>query len=102
MDAQNTKGNTGLHFLYQFGYPEIAEYFIEKGARTDIKNDPKVNLCPHKHIFILVIFPEILIKMVKFLATNIVTYYYGSLLKYYVPSPCLKASSLLINFVTIE
>jgi len=38
MDAQNSKGNTGLHFLYSFGYPDIAEYFIEKGASDQIKN----------------------------------------------------------------
>eukprot|EP00397_Hematodinium_sp_SG-2012_P034576 GEMP01037095.1.p1 GENE.GEMP01037095.1~~GEMP01037095.1.p1 ORF type:complete len:175 (+),score=39.36 GEMP01037095.1:22-546(+) len=38
MDAQNIKGNTGLHFLYAYGYPELAEYFIEKGASEDIHN----------------------------------------------------------------
>jgi len=32
MDAQNDKGNTGLHFLFAYGYPDIGEYFMEKGA----------------------------------------------------------------------
>lgn len=39
MDAQNLKGNTGLHFLYAFGYAEIAEYFIEKGADPNVLNE---------------------------------------------------------------
>jgi len=39
MDAQNNKGNTGLHFLFAYGYPEVAEYFIEKGASSSIKNN---------------------------------------------------------------
>jgi len=38
MDAINSKGNTGLHFLFSFGYPDVAEYFIEKGANDQIKN----------------------------------------------------------------
>lgn len=39
MDKKNKKGNTGLHFLYQFGYAEIAEYFISKGADPDVVNE---------------------------------------------------------------
>lgn len=39
MDAQNFKGNTGLHFLFAYGYPEIGEYFIEKGANEFIENE---------------------------------------------------------------
>jgi len=39
MDAQNFKGNTGLHFLFAYGFPEIAEYFIEKGAIENIPNE---------------------------------------------------------------
>jgi len=39
MDAQNTKGNTGLHFLFAYGYPDVAEYFIEKGASESIRNE---------------------------------------------------------------
>lgn len=39
MDAQNLKGNTGVHFLYSYGYQDIGEYFIEKGASDQILND---------------------------------------------------------------
>lgn len=39
MDAQNSKGNTGVHFLFTYGYAEIGDYFIEKGASDDILND---------------------------------------------------------------
>eukprot|EP00928_Gymnodinium_smaydae_P056672 TRINITY_DN40004_c0_g1_i1.p1 TRINITY_DN40004_c0_g1~~TRINITY_DN40004_c0_g1_i1.p1 ORF type:complete len:323 (-),score=63.59 TRINITY_DN40004_c0_g1_i1:179-1147(-) len=39
MDMQNYKGQTGLHFLFGYGYPDIGEYFIEKGARDDILNE---------------------------------------------------------------
>lgn len=39
MDAQNSKGNTGLHFLFAYGYADIAEYFAEKGASTQIPNE---------------------------------------------------------------
>ncbi|CAE7232694.1 ANKRD46 [Symbiodinium pilosum] len=39
MDAQNLKGNTGLHFLFAYGYADIAEYFIEKGAADTIVNE---------------------------------------------------------------
>jgi len=28
MNAQNIKGNTGLHFLLAYGYAETAEYFV--------------------------------------------------------------------------
>lgn len=39
MDQQNLKGNTGLHFLFSYGYPDIAEYFIEKGANENVLNE---------------------------------------------------------------
>lgn len=39
MDAQNKKGNTGLHFLFAYGYPDIADYFIEKGASEHVLNE---------------------------------------------------------------
>lgn len=39
MDQQNLKGNTGVHFLYAYGYQEIGEYFIEKGASDQLLND---------------------------------------------------------------
>mmetsp|Transcript_56481 Transcript_56481/g.123776 ORF Transcript_56481/g.123776 Transcript_56481/m.123776 type:complete len:223 (-) Transcript_56481:100-768(-) len=38
MDAQNHKGHTGLHFLFQFGYAELGEYFISKGALDSLLN----------------------------------------------------------------
>lgn len=38
LNAQNMKGHTGLHFLYAYGYPDIAEYFVKKGADEFIKN----------------------------------------------------------------
>lgn len=39
MDCQNLKGNTGVHFLFAYGYQEIGEYFIEKGASDEIVNE---------------------------------------------------------------
>jgi len=39
MNAQNGKGNTGLHFLFAYGYPDIGEYFIEKGADEHLPNE---------------------------------------------------------------
>eukprot|EP00929_Paragymnodinium_shiwhaense_P036527 TRINITY_DN19564_c0_g4_i1.p1 TRINITY_DN19564_c0_g4~~TRINITY_DN19564_c0_g4_i1.p1 ORF type:complete len:314 (-),score=72.88 TRINITY_DN19564_c0_g4_i1:307-1248(-) len=48
MDAQNHKGNTGLHFLFSYGYPEIAEYFIEKGASELVANE--MGLTPREGI----------------------------------------------------
>lgn len=39
MDGQNLKGNTGVHFLFAFGYPDVGEYFIEKGASATLLND---------------------------------------------------------------
>lgn len=38
MDAQNKKGNTGVHFLFTYNYPELGEYFISKGANPHVKN----------------------------------------------------------------
>lgn len=37
-NAQNLRGHTGLHFLFAYGYAEMAEYFISKGADEYIKN----------------------------------------------------------------
>jgi len=39
MDAQNLKGNTGVHFLFTYGYADIGEYFIEKGASDSVLNE---------------------------------------------------------------
>jgi uncharacterized protein len=38
MNKQNIGGNTGLHFLYAFGYRDIASYFESRGASTSITN----------------------------------------------------------------
>lgn len=38
VNAQNMKGNTGLHFLFAYGYPDVAMYFVEKGADDAIRN----------------------------------------------------------------
>eukprot|EP00291_Cryptomonas_curvata_P020411 CAMPEP_0172177402 /NCGR_PEP_ID=MMETSP1050-20130122/15416_1 /TAXON_ID=233186 /ORGANISM="Cryptomonas curvata, Strain CCAP979/52" /LENGTH=378 /DNA_ID=CAMNT_0012849917 /DNA_START=213 /DNA_END=1345 /DNA_ORIENTATION=+ len=39
MDAQNLRGQTALHYCYAFGYRELGEYLLSKGARDDITND---------------------------------------------------------------
>ena len=38
LNAQNKIGNTGLHFLYAFGYLEIAKDFEARGADPRLKN----------------------------------------------------------------
>lgn len=38
MDAQNERGNTGLHYLFAYGYTDVAEYFISKGADEHVRN----------------------------------------------------------------
>ncbi|OLP86539.1 Glutamine--fructose-6-phosphate aminotransferase [isomerizing] [Symbiodinium microadriaticum] len=47
MDAQNAKGNTGLHFLFAYGYADIAEYFIEKGADDTVANGARAMATQH-------------------------------------------------------
>ena len=39
MDRGNLKGNTGLHFLWAYGYESVVEYFVSKGANPLVKND---------------------------------------------------------------
>mmetsp|Transcript_89864 Transcript_89864/g.159876 ORF Transcript_89864/g.159876 Transcript_89864/m.159876 type:complete len:250 (+) Transcript_89864:99-848(+) len=39
MDAENERGNTGLHFLFAYGYVDLAEYFIAKGASEHVRNE---------------------------------------------------------------
>ena len=39
MDIQNNKGNTGLHFLMEYGYKSLAEYFVSKGANPSLENE---------------------------------------------------------------
>lgn len=35
---QNTNGNTGLHYLYEYKHTELAEYVKSKGATDTIQN----------------------------------------------------------------
>ena len=35
---QNLMGNTALHFAREYGYVDIFEYLIKKGADPEIKN----------------------------------------------------------------
>ena len=39
MDAQNLRGQTALHYCYAFGYRELGDYILSKGARDDITNE---------------------------------------------------------------
>ena len=34
----NVNGNTALHYCYEYGYVELAEYLMSKGASTEILN----------------------------------------------------------------
>lgn len=34
----NCRGNTGLHMAKEFGYHELVDYLIEKGANSEIRN----------------------------------------------------------------
>jgi hypothetical protein len=38
LDARNLKGNTAMHFAKAYGYEEIAEYLVRKGADPTIVN----------------------------------------------------------------
>ena len=48
LNKQNVGGNTALHFLYAFGYQELATYFEGLGANTTLKN--KNGLVPKEGI----------------------------------------------------
>ena len=40
INSRNFKGNTGLHFCYQYGYGEsLGQYLISKGADPDARNN---------------------------------------------------------------
>lgn len=39
LDAQNKQGNTALHYCYGYGYFELGEYLINKGANPDAVNN---------------------------------------------------------------
>ena len=52
LDAQNNLGNTALHFCYAFGFNELADYLVGKGADLSVRNN-KGQLCfqskQHQH-----------------------------------------------------
>jgi ankyrin repeat protein len=38
LDARNLKGNTAMHFAKAYGYEDVAEYLVRKGADPTIVN----------------------------------------------------------------
>jgi len=48
IDMTNNKGNTSLHYCYEYGYLNLAKYLESKGADTKIKNFS--GFLPHKGI----------------------------------------------------
>jgi ankyrin repeat protein len=38
LDAQNAQDQTAMHFAYAYGYDELAEYLIRKGANPMVTN----------------------------------------------------------------
>lgn len=46
INAQNDKGNTPLHFCMAFGFHELAEYLLSKGADPELRNH--LGLLPHE------------------------------------------------------
>mmetsp|Transcript_21852 Transcript_21852/g.36825 ORF Transcript_21852/g.36825 Transcript_21852/m.36825 type:complete len:1703 (+) Transcript_21852:133-5241(+) len=38
LNAQNLQGQTPLHFTYSYGYAEVGEYLVQKGADDSIRN----------------------------------------------------------------
>ena len=38
LDARNAQGQTAMHFAYAYGYDELAEYLIRKGANPMVVN----------------------------------------------------------------
>ncbi|CAK4494415.1 unnamed protein product [Aphanomyces euteiches] len=39
MDSQNFRGNTGLHYCYEYKWTDLATYLKDKGAKDDIPNE---------------------------------------------------------------
>lgn len=39
LDARNSKGNTAMHFAMAYGYEDIAEYLVRKGADPTVTNE---------------------------------------------------------------
>ena len=52
LDAQNHQGQTALHFAYAYGYADLAEYLVQKGADQGVANVhgllPSQGLAPDK------------------------------------------------------
>jgi hypothetical protein len=38
LDTQNLQGQTALHYLYGYGYADVGEYLVKKGANDSIRN----------------------------------------------------------------
>jgi len=38
LDAQNEQGQTAMHFAHAYGYRELAEYLVRKGANPMVVN----------------------------------------------------------------
>lgn len=38
LDTQNLQGQTALHYLYGYGYADVGDYLVKKGANDAIKN----------------------------------------------------------------
>jgi hypothetical protein len=38
LNAQNLQGQTPLHFTYSYGYAEVGEYLVQKGADDSVRN----------------------------------------------------------------
>ena len=39
VNASNLKGNTALHFALAYGFTELAQYLVSKGADEHVTND---------------------------------------------------------------
>ena len=38
LNVQNSRGNTPLHFCYAYGYTELGDYLVSKGADDSLRN----------------------------------------------------------------
>eukprot|EP00595_Chromulina_sp_UTEXLB2642_P002944 CAMPEP_0196765022 /NCGR_PEP_ID=MMETSP1095-20130614/7402_1 /TAXON_ID=96789 ORGANISM="Chromulina nebulosa, Strain UTEXLB2642" /NCGR_SAMPLE_ID=MMETSP1095 /ASSEMBLY_ACC=CAM_ASM_000446 /LENGTH=648 /DNA_ID=CAMNT_0042122185 /DNA_START=1305 /DNA_END=3248 /DNA_ORIENTATION=+ len=39
LDVQNLQGQTALHYLYGYGYTDVGDYLVKKGANDSIRNN---------------------------------------------------------------
>lgn len=39
VNAQNAKGNTALHYALAYGFPQVRDYLISKGADESLVNE---------------------------------------------------------------